>query len=48
MLLRNLHRTSIQKDQQMPQGLGTGQLYTNNIEMPLAIKKDELWFLKNS
>ena len=36
------------KDQQMPQGLGTGQLYTNNIEMPLAIKKDELWFLKNS
>ena len=35
------------KDQQMPQGLGTGQLYTNNIEMPLAIKKDELWFLKN-
>lgn len=26
------------------QGLGTGGLFTNNIEMPLAIKKDNLWF----
>lgn len=28
----------------LPQGLGTGLLYTNNIEMPLAIRQDRLWF----
>ena len=28
----------------MPQGLGTGQLFTNNINMPLQIKGDCLWF----
>lgn len=28
----------------LPQGLGTGALYTNNIEMPLSIKGDCLWF----
>ena len=28
----------------LPQGLGTGGLYTNNIEMPLSIKRDCLWF----
>lgn len=28
----------------LPQGLGTGMLYTNNLTMPLAIKGDELWF----
>lgn len=27
----------------MPQGLGTGQLFTDNIEMPLAIVGDQLW-----
>lgn len=27
----------------MPQGLGTGQLFTNNIESPLCIEKDRLW-----
>ncbi|TPE45981.1 o-succinylbenzoate synthase [Pontibacter mangrovi] len=27
----------------MPQGLGTGQLYRNNIPSPLKIKKGELW-----
>ena len=27
----------------MPQGLGTGQLFTDNIEMPLEIRGDELW-----
>ena len=32
----------------MPQGLGTGQLFTNNIDMPLQIKGDCLWFLPNS
>ncbi|MDD7303072.1 MAG: o-succinylbenzoate synthase [Bacteroidaceae bacterium] len=32
----------------MPQGLGTGMLYSDNIEMPLHIKEDRLWFLPNS
>ena len=27
-----------------PQGLGTGSLFTNNIESPLEIRKEELWF----
>ena len=30
---------------QMPQGLGTGQLFTDNIPYPLAIQGDCLWFL---
>lgn len=29
----------------MPQGLGTGQLFTNNVPMPLRIQKDRLWFI---
>lgn len=28
----------------LPQGLGTGALYTNNIEMPLSVESDRLWF----
>lgn len=28
---------------EMPQGLGTGQLFTDNIPMPLAIRGDQLW-----
>lgn len=31
----------------MPQGLGTGQLFTNNIESPLAVEKDRLWYKSN-
>lgn len=27
----------------MPQGLGTGMLYADNIEMPLRVKGDKLW-----
>ena len=30
----------------MPQGLGTGQLFIDNIPMPLQIKGDELWYSK--
>ncbi|MCI6671529.1 MAG: o-succinylbenzoate synthase [Prevotella sp.] len=29
----------------MPQGLGTGQLFANNIPMPLEIRNNALWFL---
>ena len=32
----------------MPQGLGTGQLFTDNIPLPLEIRGDKLWILKNS
>lgn len=32
----------------MPQGLGTGQLFTNNIDMPIEIRGEQLWCLKNS
>ena len=28
----------------LPQGLGTGQLFTDNIESPLCIKGERLWF----
>jgi o-succinylbenzoate synthase len=31
----------------MPQGLGTGQLFTDNIPMPLEIRGDKLWISKN-
>ena len=30
----------------MPQGLGTGQLFTDNIPMPLEIRGDRLWRVK--
>ena len=29
----------------MPQGLGTGLLFTDNIDMPIEIRGDRLWFL---
>jgi o-succinylbenzoate synthase len=32
----------------MPQGLGTGQLFTDNIPMPLEIRGDQLWISANS
>jgi o-succinylbenzoate synthase len=28
----------------LPQGLGTGQLFTDNMDLPLEIRKDCLWF----
>jgi o-succinylbenzoate synthase len=31
----------------MPQGLGTGALYTNNFDCPLEVRNGELWYLKN-
>ena len=32
------------KNNPMPQGLGTGSLYTNNIEAPLEVQKGQLWY----
>jgi len=34
-------------DIRMPQGLGTGQLFTDNIPMPLEIRGDRLWRIEN-
>jgi O-succinylbenzoate synthase len=31
----------------MPQGLGTGALYTNNFDCPLEVKNGELWYDNN-
>ncbi len=31
----------------LPQGLGTGMLYTNNISLPLSIQGEKIWFNKN-
>ena len=31
---------------EMPQGLGTGQLFTDNIPMPLEIRGDKLFVVK--
>lgn len=31
----------------MPQGLGTGALYTNNLHCPLEVDKGQLWYRKN-
>lgn len=36
------------KETVMPQGLGTGQLYTNNIESPLQIKGEFLYYLRDT
>ena len=34
-------------DMTVPQGLGTGQLFTDNIPMPLEIRGDKLWRLRS-
>ena len=31
----------------LPQGLGTGMLFEDNIEIPLEIREDQLWFNPN-
>ena len=31
----------------MPQGLGTGQLFSNNVESPLEVDKGKLWYRKD-
>ena len=31
-------------DNPRPQGLGTGALFTDNVAMPLSIRRDCLWF----
>ena len=31
----------------MPQGLGTGQLFTDNIPMPLEIRGEKIWYVEH-
>jgi O-succinylbenzoate synthase len=31
----------------MPQGLGTGSLYTNNFDCPLDVENGQLWYRNN-
>ena len=31
-------------DNPLPQGLGTGQLFTSNVDLPLSIRKDCIWY----
>jgi len=33
-------------DNSLPQGLGTGSLYTNNFDSPLDVKKGQLYYRK--
>lgn len=33
-------------DNPLPQGLGTGALFTDNVDMPLEVRKDCLWYLR--
>lgn len=35
-------------DNPLPQGLGTGLLFTDNVDMPLAIRRDCLWYIKSN
>ena len=41
--LNAIAQYTYQKNVKVPQGLGTGMLYTNNIDSPLYIQKGELW-----
>ena len=34
-------------ESKMPQGLGTGSLYTNNFDSPLVVKNGALWYDKS-
>lgn len=35
------------QNSKMPQGLGTGALYTNNFDCPLEVEKGQLWYKPN-
>jgi len=41
--LNAIAQFTYQKNVNMPQGLGTGMLYTNNIDSPLFIREGKLW-----
>jgi o-succinylbenzoate synthase len=42
--LNAIAQWTIKQNSQVEQGLGTGQLFTNNFDSPLQIEGDQLWF----
>ncbi|GAB3195897.1 o-succinylbenzoate synthase [Pontibacter aydingkolensis] len=46
--LNAISQFTAQHDITLPQGLGTGQLYHNNIASPLHIKNGELWYASDA
>lgn len=42
--LNAISQWTYQLDQSMPQGLGTGMLYSNNIQSPLQMEGNHLWY----
>jgi O-succinylbenzoate synthase len=46
--LNAIAQYTFQTKNKMHHGLGTGKIYTNNIESPLNVKEDKLWFDNNA
>ena len=42
--LNAISQYTFTKNSTLPQGLGTGGLYTNNVEAPLVVKQGNLWY----
>jgi O-succinylbenzoate synthase len=42
--LNAIAQWTFMQNSKMPQGLGTGALYTNNFECPLEVSKGQLWY----
>lgn len=42
--LNTIAQWTFLQDSNMPQGLGTGALYTNNFDCPLEVSKGQLWY----
>ncbi len=45
--LNAIAQWTYEQDTNMPQGLGTGQVFINNIESPLTIRNGTLWYDTN-
>jgi len=45
--LNAIAQWTYEQETEMPQGLGTGQVFTNNIESPLTIRDGALWYDAN-
>jgi len=45
--LNAIAQWTYQNGSDMPQGLGTGQVFSNNIDSPLNIQKNKLWYHTN-
>jgi O-succinylbenzoate synthase len=44
--LNAIAQWTFSQDNLMPQGLGTGALYTNNFDCPLYVSQGQLWYKK--